>query len=411
MTSLPLLLASRFRRSKKQSGFTSFISASSTVGIGLGCAVLIIMLSVMNGFEKELKNSLLAYIPHGELFAVSPQGMNDWETMVDVFSKDPNVKLVQPYITATGLVQKGKANKAVELTAISPKLAKLSALPDKVEASQWAQFQVNQQGLILGRSIIKKLNLRIGDQVQVLLPKTGAGKLSSPDAIWLTLLGEIHLGGELDSFVGYMHLNTAANTLDVSTGAMGIQLTYHDPFIAPAKTRELGHRLNQHAYMSDWTRTQGHLYQDIQLVRFVVYIALTLVIAVACFNIVSSLVMAVNERQAEIAMLKTMGGSNQLIIATFMWQGIINGLIGVTLGSIVGVLAANNLTGIASFFETLFGFQILSDDVYFIDFLPSMLNLKDVLVTIFTALILSVLATLYPAFKAAKVNPANVLGH
>ena len=411
MTSLPLLLASRFRRSKKQSGFTSFISASSTVGIGLGCAVLIIMLSVMNGFERELKNSLLAYIPHGELFAVSPQGLNNWQTMVQVFGEDPEVKFVQPYITATGLVQKGKDNKAVELTAISAMQASNSTLPEKIDDKQWAQFQINQQGLILGRSIIKKLNLKIGDQVQVLLPKTGAGKLSSPDAIWLTLLGEIHLGGELDSFVGYMHLNTAAETLDVTAGAMGIQLTYHDPFIAPAKTRDLGYRLNQHAYMSDWTRTQGHLYQDIQLVRFVVYIALTLVIAVACFNIVSSLVMAVNERQAEIAMLKTMGGSNQLIIGTFMWQGIINGLIGVTLGSIAGVLLANNLTEVAKFAETIFNFQILSEDVYFIDFLPSELNLYDVFVTISTALILSILATLYPALKAAKVNPSQVLGH
>lgn len=409
--SLALQLAARFRRSKKQSGFTSFISASSTFGIGLGCAVLIIMLSVMNGFERELRNSLLSYIPHGELFAVDPNGLSDWRTIMQVFTDEPEVKLVQPYINATGLVQKGKATKAVEITALDAQIANQSAIISRIPEQQWKQFQINQKGLLLGRSIIEKLNLSSGDEVQVLLPKTGSGKLAAPDSIWLTLMGEVHLGGELDSFIGFMHLKTAAEALDVTTGAMGLQISYQDPFIASTKTRELGYRLNQQAYMSDWTRTQGHLYQDIQLVRFVVYIALTLVIAVACFNIVSSLVMAVNERQAEIAMLKTMGASNFLVITTFMWQGIINGIIGVTVGSVLGVLMAANLTHIARFIEGLFGFSILSGDVYFIDFLPSQLHHTDVLVTIIIALLMSVLATLYPALKAAKINPANVLGH
>ncbi|BDX06721.1 lipoprotein-releasing ABC transporter permease subunit [Planctobacterium marinum] len=409
--SLALQLAARFRRSKKQSGFTSFISASSTLGIGLGCAVLIIMLSVMNGFERELRQSLLAYIPHGELFAVDASGLYDWQTMMTAFSNEPEVKQVQPYINATGLMQKGRANKAVELTAIDAQIANQSALISRIPQAQWQQFQINQKGLILGRSIIEKLSLEIGDQVQVLLPKTGTSKLASPDVIWLTLLGEIHLGGELDSFTGFMHLATGAEALEVTTGAKGLQIYYHDPFIASQKTRELGYRLNQHAYMSDWTRTQGHLYQDIQLVRFVVYIALTLVIAVACFNIVSSLVMAVNERQAEIAMLKTMGASNALIMATFVWQGMINGLIGVVFGSIAGVLIAQNLTAIARGFENLFDFTILSGDVYFIDFLPSQLHFADVMLTMVIALLLSVCATLYPALKAAKINPANVLGH
>lgn len=409
--SLALQLAARFRRSKKQSGFTSFISASSTFGIGLGCAVLIIMLSVMNGFERELRNSLLSYIPHGELFAVDPHGLSDWRTIMQVFTDEPGVKLVQPYINATGLVQKGKATKAVEITALDAQIANQSTIISRIPEQQWQLFQVNQKGLLLGRSIIEKLNLSPGDEVQVLLPKTGSGKLAAPDSIWLTLVGEIHLGGELDSFIGFMHLNTAAEALDITTGAMGLQLSYQDPFIASTKTRELGYRLNQQAYMSDWTRTQGHLYQDIQLVRFVVYIALTLVIAVACFNIVSSLVMAVNERQAEIAMLKTMGASNFLVISTFMWQGIINGIIGVTVGTILGVVMATNLTHIARFIEGLFGFSILSGDVYFIDFLPSQLHPTDVMVTIIIALLMSVLATLYPALKAAKINPANVLGH
>lgn len=411
MTNLSLLLARRFRKSKKQSGFTSFISASSTVGIALGCAVLIIMLSVMNGFERELKQSLLAYIPHGELYAVDSEGLMDWQNIVRAFAQDPKVKHVQPYAKVTGLVQKGKNNKAVELTAVDASFANESSLVDKLDDSHWTQFQINQNGLILGSSIIKKLQLQMGDRVQVLMPRADSAKLSAPESVWLTLVGEIHLGGELDSFVGFMHLSTAADKLNIGQGAQGIQLTYIDPFTAPQKTRELGYRLNQHAYISDWTRTQGHLYQDIKLVRFVVYIALTLVIAVACFNIVSSLVMAVNERKPEIAMLKTMGGSSGLIIGTFIWQGLINGIIGITTGSILGVLIATNLTPIANAIETFFGRQILSGDVYFIDFLPSELNSQDVLITMGIALVLSVIATIYPALKASKIEPAKVLGH
>lgn len=411
MSSLSLQLALRFRKSKKQSGFTSFISASSTVGIALGCAVLIIMLSVMNGFERELRQSLLAYIPHGELFAVEQTGLANWQSIVAAFSDDMDIKHVQPYAKVTGLVQKGKLNKAVELTALSPKFANNAALIEKLEAEHWLQFRLNTKGLILGRSIIKKLNLDIGDRVQVLLPKANTTKLSAPESVWLTLVGELHLGGELDSFIGFMHLSTAAEELDITKGAQGIQLSFHDPFIAPQKIRELGYRINQHAYISDWTRTQGHLYQDIKLVRFVVYVALTLVIAVACFNIVSSLVMAVNERKPEIAMLKSMGGTHTLIVAIFIWQGLINGIIGICVGTLFGVLIATNLTEIAQSIEVLLNKQILSADVYFIDFLPSELQSSDVLVTIAIALLLSTLATIYPAFKAAKINPSEVLGH
>lgn len=411
MLNLSLQLAWRFRRSKKQSGFTSFISASSTVGIALGCAVLIIMLSVMNGFERELKQSLLAYIPHGELFAVENTGLANWEGAVNAFAQDPDVEHVQPYAKATGLIQKGKYNKAVELTAIDPRFAKNAALVSKLKQEQWNHFRLNQKGLILGSSIIDKLKLNIGDQVQVLLPKSDPRKLAAPESVWLTLVGEIHLGGELDGFIGFMHLSTAADTLAIESGAHGVQLSFFDPFIASEKIRQLGYRLNQHAYISDWTRTQGHLYQDIKLVRFVVYIALTLVIAVACFNIVSSLVMAVNERKPEIAMLKTMGGTSSLIIRTFVWQGMINGVVGVIFGTILGTVIASNLTELSRFLEVLLNKQILSGDVYFIDFLPSELRLKDVILTASIALSLSILSTIYPAIKAARINPAKVLGH
>jgi lipoprotein-releasing system permease protein len=227
----------------------------------------------------------------------------------------------------------------------------------------------------------------------------------------LDVVGSISIGGEIDNHIGYMHLSLASKTLGTVNGAQGIRFRYDDPFLAAKITREIGYDFPQAVYMSDWTRTQGHLYQDIQLLRVVVYIVLSLVIAVACFNIVSTLVMAVNEKQAEIAMLKSMGAKDTLIIGTFMLQGLINGVIGTLIGVVFGVLFAMNLSTIAHGIESLAGIQFLSGDIYFIDFLPSALNWNEVYFTILIAISLSLLATLYPARKAAKINPASVLGH
>ena len=409
--SLALQLARRFRRSKKQSGFTSFIALSSTFGIGLGCAVLILMLSVMNGFERELKNSLLAYIPHGELTAVAPGGLYDWPTIINTLSQEPGVKQIQPVAKATALLQKGKLTKAVELTGISPEYVQNSRLREKIQKQHWQQFLLNKKGLLLGKTIMEKLQLQVGQQVQVLLPRAGVDKLSAPQSIWLTVTGMVKLGGELDNFIGFMHLSTAAEQLNLLHGAQAVQITFDDPYQAAINTRQMGFRLNQHVYINDWTRTHGHLYQDIKLVRVVVYIALTLLIAVACFNIVSSLVMAVNERKAEIAMLKTMGATPLLIVGVFIWQGLINGLIGILFGGLTGVLLSLYLSELVTSIEALLNMQLLSGDIYFIDFLPSQLQYYDVVLTILIALTLSIAATIYPAVKAAQIKPAQVLGH
>jgi len=412
MNSLIWDLASRFRNSKKRSGFTAFIASSSTVGIGLGCFVLILLLSVMNGFERELKERLLVTIPHGELTAVDPSGFEGWEAERDRLIKDTQVVQAEPFIKATALLQRAKRNKAVQLTAIDASSANYQDTLAMTPSHAWQDFNADPNGVLLGKSVLKQLGLSVGDKVQVLLPKPNAQlKLTAPASLWLTVSGEINIGGDLDSLLAFMHLDLAAKTLDVKHGATGLSFRYSDPFVASYKTRELGYQLSQHVYISDWTRTHGHLYQDIQLVRTVVYIALTLVIAVASFNIVSSLVMSVREKQSEIAMLKTMGAKSRTIASMFVLQGVINGVVGTLVGSLLGIFAALNLASIATTIEQALGIQMLSGDIYFIDFLPSELIWSDVWLTVIIALILSVLATLYPAIKASKVAPAAVLGH
>ena len=405
-------LAWRFRSSKQENGFISFISASSTAGIALGCFVLILLLSVMNGFERELKDRLLAVIPHGEVWSVNNDGILNWPAMIEVMAADQRVINVEPFSKATGMLQAGKSMKALELTALGPQYSEAGSLRKQVSEETWQAFSESADALILGRGVMTKLNLGVGQKVQVLLPQLSEDlSLKPPKNLWLTIVGEVHVGGELDSHMGIFRLDKAAEVMNIVSGAQGLRFSFADPFVAPSAMRDIGYSFEQHVYMSDWTRTQGHLYQDIQLVRTVVYIALTLVIAVACFNIVSTLVMAVNEKQGEIAMLKTMGARDKLIVKVFVVQGLINGLVGTVIGSVAGVLLSVNLTDVAKGIEGLSGTSILSGDIYFVDFLPSQLNWSEVVFTVCIALLLTFLATLYPARKATRIDPATALGH
>jgi lipoprotein-releasing system permease protein len=406
------LLAWRFRSDKRQNGFISFISASSTFGIGLGCFVLILLLSVMNGFERELKDRLLSVIPHAEFKSVSASGIENWPAQVEALQQHPEVVFVEPYVNATGMLQKGNKMKAVEMTALDPLYASQGVIPSLMTKQQWQQFQANKNAALLGIGLMEKLGLAVGDKVQILLPQLSEDlSLNTPKTLRLNVIASLDMGGELSNHIGFMHMSLAAQAQNIQYGAQGIRLRYRDAFVAKQLTRDIGYNLKPEVYMSDWTIKNGNLYQDIQLVRAVVYIALSLVIAVACFNIVSTLVMAVNEKQSEIAMLKSMGAKNSLIISVFMLQGSLNGLIGTVGGVILGVLMANNLAAVARLIEDLLGVQFLSGDVYFINFLPSELHWNEVYFTALIAIVLSILATLYPAIKAARINPAKVLGH
>ncbi len=404
--SLAWEFANKFRQSKQQSGFISFVSASSTAGIGLGCFVLILLLSVMNGFEKELRNTLLSYIPHAEFHAVSPNGVSLDAATIDKASNDPRVLNLFSLTKASGLLQNGNKMKAVEIQGVDNNyLQKKSAIEIPIN-----EFEKNSNGVYLGTGIIEKLNLKVGDKVQLLLPSASKDlSFTAPKVVWLTVLGGINLGGEVNDFVGIMQKQTLSIALDVSKGATHIEFQLADPFSARSIIREYGNAFSQAVYMSDWTLTNGHIYQDIQLVRVVIYIALILVICVACFNIVSSLVMSVKEKTGEIAMLKTMGAQDSFIRLIFVVKGLINGVYGATIGTSVGILVAIYLNEIGGFIETITGFQLLADGIYFINYLPSDLHIADVVLTYFVAIVLCVIATLYPAAKAANIQPASAL--
>ena len=404
-----LALARQFRKTRSQQRFISFISMSSTVGIALGCFVLILLLSVMNGFEKELTNRILSVIPHGELYSVDKTGIDNLDAQRYRLEQDKRIARVTPYTKLTGMLQYKGELKAIELTGVIA-ADNQQHFSDRVSHSQWLSFKDNDKGVLIGQGIAEKLGVRPGDAVQVLVPvATNDLTFKAPKTITLIVSGFISIGGELDNLVGLMHLDTASNAAEITSKAQGMQFTFYDAYSANAVMREIGYSYPQAVYMSDWTRTQGHLYNDIQLVRAVVYIALVLVIGVACFNIVSSLVMAVREKQAAIAILKTMGATDSLIRNVFILQGVINGVVGITAGVLLALLIAPNLSAIVLFIENALGIEVLSGDIYFIDFLPSELHWSDVGITIAVALSLCVLATLYPAQKAVKISPSSAL--
>jgi len=404
--SLAWTFANKFRQSKQQSGFISFVSASSTAGIGLGCFVLILLLSVMNGFEKELRNTLLSYIPHAEFIAASPDGVYLDEDTKAKAAADPRILNLYAYTKASGLLQNGTKMKSVELQGVDDSY--LQSKPAiKVPVGAFTEIE---NGIYLGKGIVEKLALNIGDKVQLLLPSaTRDLSFAAPKVVWLKVLGEISLGGEADDFVGIMKKQTLSIALGVKLGASHIEFQLADPFAGRQLIREYGNNFNQAVYMSDWTLTNGHLYQDIQLVRTVVYITLTLVICVACFNIVSSLVMSVKEKKSEIAMLKSMGAQDNFIRTIFVIKGMINGIYGASIGTFLGVLAALYLNQITDAIEALFGFTLLADGIYFINYLPSDLQIIDVITTYLVAVGLCIIATIYPASKAASIQPASAL--
>lgn len=404
------MLASRFRRAKQTNGYISFISFSSTVGIGLGCFVLIVLLSIMNGFERELLNRILAVIPHGELYSVNQEGIRDWQQEITRLQKDDRVANIEPYTRITGMLQHKGNLRAIEVTGLDVSQASHDRWLEQVNKNDWQRFIADNDSILLGQGIMEKLALTAGDRIGILIPSaTEDLSFKAPHLMHLTVAGALKVGGEMDNYLAMMHLSTASHEAGVSTGAQGLRFMLKDPYSAYETMRSIGYNFDQPVYISYWMRTQGHLYNDIQLVRTVVLIALTLVISVACFNIVSTLVMSVREKQGAIAILRTMGANDSLIRRTFMLQGMINGVIGIVCGTLAAIVVAPNLSAIVATLENWTGITVLSGDIYFIDFLPSQLQWTDVAVTVAVAFSLCVLATWYPARRAVKVDPVQAL--
>jgi len=416
---LSLYLGWRYVRSRHGNGFSAFISASSTIGIALGVTVLIVVLSAMNGFERELSQKLLSIVPHVELVSVN-EPIENWPQSIKKVQSESEVIAAAPVIKLTGMLQSGLKLKAVEVRGVDAKLEmQVSSIADYITVGKWQsliQTEEDKNTIIIGSGVAKKLDISLGDKIQLLLPPPQGGNdvkqvFSAPITRHVKVVGIFNFGGTIDDTLAYIPLSQANDVMGYQENqTQSIRLKVTDVFSAPKIARKVAYNFDHYVYINNWTRTQGHLFNDIQLVRIVMFIVLVLVIAVASFNIVSTLIMAVNEKQGDIAILKTMGASSQTILLAFIAQGLVNGVMGSLLGALCGVYLALNLTDIIISLEQLMGITFLSGDVYFINYLPSVLHLSDVYATVITALIMSLLATIYPAWRATKIEPAQVLG-
>lgn len=412
---LSAYLSKRFRTQagvgERQNGFVTFIAKASTIGILLGVAVLIVALSIINGFEQQLVHRLLSVVPQVEYVAPS-RPIEQWPSKVDNLQKQAGVTGAAPFISVNGMAQYKSDLKAVEVRGVSPELEKnVSSINQFIEGK--LIDQISAEEVILGSQIVEQLALQRGDSVTLLIPQVNqtSNDILPPKRVTLTLAGIVKMGGPIDSSAAFIHLEKAQALLGFDKQQVtGLRLQVNDVFYAHQIALRVGQTIPDYVYISSWFRTQGSLYQDIQMVRTIVYIVVFLIIAVASFNIVSSLVMEVREKQSNIAILKTMGAKDSTILATFVMQGLTQAFVGVVLGSIIGIFLALNISSLFTWLSQLAGANPLQG-VYFIEFLPSKLVWQDIIVTVIVTFALAVLATIYPAWQATRVDPAKVLGN
>ncbi|MBQ4847743.1 lipoprotein-releasing ABC transporter permease subunit [Pseudoalteromonas sp. MMG005] len=407
---LSLYLSKRFRQSKRKTGFVSLLSKASTLGVMLGVAVLIIALSVINGFEQQLEERLLSVVPHVS-YEAPYDPINDWHAKVELLNQHQAISAAAPEINLTAMVQFKGQLKAAKVKGVEPNIhAKVSSVSRYIEGRNLDELAAGT--LILGSRIAASLNLTLGDKVTLLVANKQAEQpLSAPKRIGVTLIGLVKMGGPIDESIALVNLADLQSALGLEPNqTTGLRAKVQDVFNAHQIAMAAGSSLPDLVYVNSWFRTQGSLYQDIQMVRTIVFLVVFLIIAVASFNIVSSMVMEVKEKQASIAILKTMGAKDRTIFATFALQGVGYAVIGALFGTILGVLLAINLPDLFNAIFTQTDNNPLAG-VYFVEFLPSKLIWSDILVTLGVTFILALLASVYPAWQATKTAPASVLGN
>ena len=413
----PFFISWRYQRSKHKNRLVSLISFFSSMGIALGVAVLIIGLSAMNGFERELNQRILAVVPHAEISSANGQNnapIDHWQHLAAKLKQNPQIIGVSPFVSFTALVENGAKLKVVQIKGVETALQdQVSSLGHFVLNQGWQNFS-QHGGLVLGSGIARDLDVQEGDWVSLLISQqTGSENLTQPLRERIQVTGILRLDGQLDHSYALMPLAQAQQLMNYQAEQVsGVELKTADPFNIQTLDYSMLQDYPQMLYLQNWISKFGYMYRDIQLIRTVMYIAMVLVIGVACFNIVSTLIMAVKDKAGDIAIMRTLGANNGFIKRIFIWYGLQAGMKGCLIGIVLGVILALNLTALIQGLEGLIGRKLLSDGIYFVDFLPTELHWQDVLLVLLSALILSLFASLYPANRAAKLQPAQVLsGH
>jgi lipoprotein-releasing system permease protein len=401
----------RAGRSTRRNGFISFISGVSMLGIALGVAALIIVLSVMNGFQKELRDRMLGVISHIEVYAKDGQALPDLAKTLSQVRANPEVIGAAPFIAAQSLVARGEDVKGAMIRGVDPAQEHLvTDLVDGAQAAVLAKLIPGEFGVVLGVDLAKSLGVRSGDRVTLVVPNgqvTPAGVV--PRFRQMTVVGTFDSGNfEYDSALAMVHIDDAAKIFRLE-GPSGVRLKLRDLHDARRVADELSQTLTGDLYIRDWTRQNRTWFAAVQVEKRMMFIILTLIVAVAAFNLVSTLVMTVTDKRADIAILRTLGASPGSIMGIFVVQGAMVGVIGTLAGLLLGLGVAFNIDVIVPALEHALGATFLPKDIYLISRMPSEPQQADIVPIAVIALIMAFVATLYPSWRASRVNPAEAL--
>ena len=409
-----LFVGLRYTKAKRKNHFISFISFTSMIGIALGVAALIIVLSVMNGFQAELRNRILGVASHLEITGANNQ-LSDWPKLANLVKSNPEVKASAPYVMAQGMLSYGQGVQGAIVRGVLPNLENnVADLGKHMKVGRLDDLKSGEFNIVLGADLAQLLGISVGEKVVLLAPQgqfTPTGVV--PRIKQFKVVGLFQIGMyEYDAGLALIHIDDAAKLYRMGDSVSGLRLKLDDLFDAPAMSAKLAQSLSQtdsSYFVTDWTQQHANFFKAVQLEKRVMFIILTLIVAVAAFNIVSTLVMAVTDKRADIAIMRTFGASPASIMRIFMIQGALIGVIGTLMGAVIGVLIALNIDTIVPLLERIFHVQFLAKDVYYISDLPSKVEWPDVITIVVMSFVLSLLATLYPSYKASKINPAEAL--
>jgi lipoprotein-releasing system permease protein len=406
-----LFIGLRYTRAKRRNHFISFISLISMLGMALGVAALITVLSVMNGFQKEVRARILSVVSHVQITGPGGQ-LAQWRGVADAARRNPDVAAAAPYVNGQAMLVNEATARGALVRGIDPALeGRVAEVANKMIAGRLEALQAGEFGIVLGADLARSLRASTGDRVTVIAPQglvTPAGivpRLKSFRVVGLFEVGHY----EYDSGLALMHIADAQRLYQLGDEVSGVRLKLTDLFESRRVARELYREIGGDILISDWTRSHANFFRAVEIEKTMMFIILMLIVAVAAFNVVSTLVMAVTDKQADIAILRTLGATPRSIMQVFMVQGVIIGVLGTLLGVAGGIALALNIDVVVPFLERLLKMQFLSKEVYFINELPSDLHAADVIAITSVALVLSLIATLYPSWRASRVRPAEAL--
>ncbi|MDG1783416.1 MAG: lipoprotein-releasing ABC transporter permease subunit [Porticoccaceae bacterium] len=410
LKNLPFFIGYRYTRSKRREGFVSFISGFSLCAMALGVAALIIVLSIMNGFDKEIKDRLLKVVPHvtvSETQGVTAEQLQNIKTML---ADDEAISHVIPMVQSFVMLSYKQEQVGVALQGIDPIWPTAELLADNMISGYVQQLEPGDFSIILGSQIARKMNLFVGDKVQITLPQVSVTPVGVfPRSKRATVSGIFKVGAQVDSSVAFVHQSDARKLLRLGENFQGFQVQFNDAYAVDGWIAERGTNLFPNVKWRPWTGVMGALFQAMRMEKVVVGLLLSVIIAVAAFNIIASLVLMVADKRKDIAVIRTMGANSSLVTKIFIVQGMSVGAIGTAIGCLFGCLAAFYIGDIVAVIEKVSGVYMFDPSVYLISALPSEVIFSDVALVVCSALLISFLATLYPAWRAGQILPAEAL--